>query len=463
VQGIRRGGVAAIVAIAVAALPASAGAATYEVTTKGDPAPDACAPADCSLREAVIAANARLGEDKIVLPQKGGAYVLEIPSTDEDAALDGDLDITDPVQVVHPGTGTATIDAQGTDRVFDVAANAKTTFEALTIRNGSTVDMGGPRAPVGGGIRARSAIQVVASTIDASQALAGGGGIGLLGTQGALRMQDSQITGNVAALSGGGVDLGADTRLTMKRSLISGNVAFGGGGGVALATQEPASIERSTVAGNFARMGGGGIAIDEGTSRPFLRLGSSTVSGNNTAGNGGGIKDVRGLLFAVNSTIAENTATGAGGGLSAESANTVLRSVTVAFNVGDSTGAGDPSFAGGVRSLHSTVKVANTLIAQNSRGTGAANDCVGDFFTLGNNLVGTLGAVPNCDGFDARSDRIRVDPKLIRLRDNHGPTETVALKRGSAAIGHASRSTPKRDQRGRLRDKRPDIGAFEYR
>lgn len=44
------------------------------------------------LREAVIAANEHRGADVISLPT--GRYELEIPSTGEDAAADGDLDIT---------------------------------------------------------------------------------------------------------------------------------------------------------------------------------------------------------------------------------------------------------------------------------------------------------------------------------------------------------------------------------
>ena len=45
---------------------------------------------------------------------------------------------------------------------------------------------------------------------------------------------------------------------------------------------------------------------------------------------------------------------------------------------------------------------------------------------------------------------------------NGGPTKTIALKKGSAAIGHAHKpSAPNRDQRGRKRDNNPDTGAFE--
>ena len=48
-------------------------------------------PNDCSLRGAVIAANLG-GDDEIILPS--GIYTLSIGGPDEDAALEGDLDLT---------------------------------------------------------------------------------------------------------------------------------------------------------------------------------------------------------------------------------------------------------------------------------------------------------------------------------------------------------------------------------
>ena len=57
---------------------------------------------------------------------------------------------------------------------------------------------------------------------------------------------------------------------------------------------------------------------------------------------------------------------------------------------------------------------------------------------------------------------MRPQPKLGQLADNGGPTDTVALKAGSPAIGRAnSDNAPNRDQRGIKRDAAPDIGAFE--
>ncbi len=79
--------------------------------------------------------------------------------------------------------------------------------------------------------------------------------------------------------------------------------------------------------------------------------------------------------------------------------------------------------------------------------------------TRGGNLIGDLG---DCR---ARStDLVGVDPKLGPLRDNGGPTPTMALAEGSPAIGLAEPElATERDQRGVLRGDDPDTGAYERR
>ena len=128
--------IARILACSIAALLLGATAAqahTYVVTNRTDPKPGACTASDCTVREAVIAANKHRGADTIVLPSRK-RYVLTLQSTGEDKSANGDLDVTaGRLKIVHPGSGTATIDAKKTDRVFDIAAS--TTLDRLTIQN----------------------------------------------------------------------------------------------------------------------------------------------------------------------------------------------------------------------------------------------------------------------------------------------------------------------------------------
>jgi CSLREA domain-containing protein len=70
----------AVLAALVAGLLAASGAtgATFKPTRHDDPPPGNCKQADCSLREAVMAANEGSGRDTILL--RKGTYELEVPA-----------------------------------------------------------------------------------------------------------------------------------------------------------------------------------------------------------------------------------------------------------------------------------------------------------------------------------------------------------------------------------------------
>src|ERR1044072_395882 len=84
--------------VAVACLRAAANAETFTVVDPGDPSPGACDPdsvdagATCTLREAVLAANASAGADTVTL---NSAVSLSQGSDgeSEDAGMTGDLDV----------------------------------------------------------------------------------------------------------------------------------------------------------------------------------------------------------------------------------------------------------------------------------------------------------------------------------------------------------------------------------
>ena len=141
-----------------------------------------------------------------------------------------------------------------------------------------------------------------------------------------------------------------------------------------------------------------------------------------------------------------------------------LNAVTVVRNVADADGLIPVGFGGGglYRLASAGFDVRSSVIALNLSST-TPNDCEGDtpIDSLGNNVISTTtgGA---CEGFDGPNDLVRSNPKIGPLRRNGGPTETVALKAGSPAIGNAHKpSAPGRDQRGVRRDSNPDSGAFE--
>ncbi len=143
-----------------------------------------------------------------------------------------------------------------------------------------------------------------------------------------------------------------------------------------------------------------------------------------------------------------------------------MNAVTVSRNVADSNS--DASGTGGGVYLDSTsgsaAHVGNSLLALNrvNFNLAAGLDCATagpSFDSLGHNLLTANGG--SCPGFSAPGDIVRAQPRIGKLADNGGPTETVALRRGSPAISHAGASAPGRDQRGHKRDPHPDAGAFE--
>src|SRR3989304_4016322 len=73
-----------LLGVALLAPSSPAMAATFTVTRTDDPPPNGCAPADCSLREAIIAANDAVGADTITLT--AGAYNLTIAGAGGGAA-----------------------------------------------------------------------------------------------------------------------------------------------------------------------------------------------------------------------------------------------------------------------------------------------------------------------------------------------------------------------------------------
>ena len=246
-----RAGVAVTIWLALAgALAPHAAAATFAVTRTDDPAPDACAPSDCSLREAVLAAGPG---DVVQVP--AGHYRLSIPGAGEDVGATGDLDLKKNVTIAGAGTRSAVIDAQGIDRVFDVASGVQAQITGVTVT-------GGQVAGDGGGIRNLGQLGLVQDAIVSNRAQGSGGGIENGGS--ALILQS--LIANNQATDGGGLHGGASN---LQTTTVSGNVAGAPG-----------------VTGH-----GGGI---DGTAPGSLTLGNSTLTDNrsfNSALTGGGIED----------------------------------------------------------------------------------------------------------------------------------------------------------------------------
>jgi CSLREA domain-containing protein len=476
--------VGALVLVSAAA-PAPAAAKTYRPTLLGDPAPGACGHHDCSLREAISAANARPGADRVLL-KSGKVYKLALTGALEDANATGDLDVTDQLTLEASGKARATVDAQSLDRVIDAVAGL--TVRRLTIKGGNvTSDRAGGIDKTGPG-----ELLVEDSVIQRNEGY-NVAGIYVDALDGAT-ISGSRIVHNTAPGAAGGVDVQGGTTLLIRHSTIAHNSAASGaagglhvvgkaklvetrvlnneallGGGIAVlggVGEATLVATRSTIAGNTSTstaIGGGGIANIDGS----VTLKSSTVSGNHSHFNGGGIlnladqSQLTATLTVVDSTVAGNDSTAFGGGIDSfttgagVAANVSLNGATIAYNDSDSDSTGGGQGGGIENGTGSgTFAVKNSLIALNSGTVGP--DCAGfPFVSGGGNL---LTSAADCMGFAA--DIADPIPKIATLAGNGGPTKTIALKKGSPAINQAGATAPKRDQRG-VKRKDPDIGAYE--
>jgi CSLREA domain-containing protein len=113
-----RMGAFALAALGLGLIPGSAAAASFKPTRHDDPKPGKCKPDDCSLREAVIAANKHVGVDVVKLGR--GTYKLEIPETSPDTPKTGDLDVIGPGTVKGRSARTTAVRGGGSDRVFEL-------------------------------------------------------------------------------------------------------------------------------------------------------------------------------------------------------------------------------------------------------------------------------------------------------------------------------------------------------
>jgi CSLREA domain-containing protein len=431
-----------ILTCSVALLLLGAGGAqahTYVVNLRTDNKPGACTKSDCTLREAVIAANKHHGADTVLLPS-GKRYVLSIASTGEDKSANGDLDVTSGrLKIVHPGRGTATIDAKGIDRVLDIAAS--TTLDRLTIRGGYS-----------------------------NKADADGDGGGIVVSRGSLTLVSSHVVHNKAPWvdgNGGGIDSDTSGLVKVIDSEISHNDSGGSGGGVEASTNGKLVIQRSTVSSNKAAQAGGVMTFG-----PTVKIVESTISNNLASagpkieGDGGGIYvGAGGRVEVTNSTLSGNGAYTSGGGIFSDAgSNATISFATIVRNRADADRANGGT-TGGVHLRTQGVQVAararisNSVLALNTEASGVATDCGGvGFLGTGVNLISTT----NQGSCSAATPIVAADPRIGPLARNGGPTATVALLSGSPAIGAAVGKAPKYDQRG-VRRKDPDLGAYERR
>lgn len=334
----------------------------------------ACQPlsdGDCTLREAILAANAALGTETIV---------FDIPSSDPGYDAVADRYTITLTSVLPDLQSNMSINGLGAKRL--TVKRGSGFFRIFKINNGTTVSIAGLTisggfADEGGGIRNMGTLSITGSVIRDN-----------------LTFDGPEYFCNTASLNakdGGGIYNGGS--LTIDSSTFIGNrTGKGGPGSDGSCAFEP---------GN----GGNGGAIGNHSGTVTIR--NSTFSGNRT-GNGGDPAALGGK--------------GGDGGAIYNTGSLSISNTTINTNILGTGGRGsvfnDP-YATGPFDLSGSI-IANMVGQFDVYGSVSSGD-----YNLVTNPAGALAGTHNIVG---------VDPMLGPLADNGGPTPTYALLCGSPAI-----------------------------
>lgn len=365
-----------------------------------------------TLREAIETANLNPGADIIGFDLDNGSTIM-LAGTE--------LSITDDLTVNGLGANNLTISGDNASRIFNISGSGtEVALNGLTLANGNT------------GIEE---IETPTGIID------GGGGAILVGIASALVVNNSTLSNNQTVEDGGAIlNLGT---LMLNSSTLSNNSA-GFYGGAISSYGVAATINNSTISNNTAGNDGGGIRSRNGT----LTVNNSTVFGNISQTNGGGIRStLGGTLVVTNSTISGNSNRSGGGGIdvSGSASSTTIRNSIVAGNrvTGD--------FPAADREIESDPLI--TSGGYNLFGFSGDSGLDPNVTTLSTDIIPAVALNQILD---------------TALRDNGGPTQTLALVAGSPAINAGDPNysgSLTTDQRGdgfdRIVNDRIDIGAFE--
>jgi hypothetical protein len=433
----------------------------------------------CTLIDAITAANtdtptggcpAGSGSDTIGL-EHGKVYKLYAPYDSGAPTPTGATGLPEVVTPITIKGNGATIRREGklAFRFFVVRGTAADLrLGDITLTRGRTGGRGGDR---GGAILVLEGASLGVSASRLTENDAGEGEGGAIASEGGRVIVANSVISLNRAGQGGGIASVDKSSLSVHGTEISRNGAFGdqggdqGGGGIYVEEAE-CEISDSTINQNWAEGSGGGLGSFFGLFA--CRITGTTISRNLAKSWGGGVYG--GCAEIVNSTIVWNKSGLSGGGLyhvSLQQACVVTHS-SIVLNRSESHG-------GGI-ATSSPIVLRRTLVVGNDSADDEGSDEVYDpgwVTTDDFNLFGYDGS--------SRSHGLSVGPRDIvpprgvyaseviegSLKDNGGPTRTIALPAGSLAVDAVHEPCAlETDQRGVSRPQPEgsrfcDIGAFE--
>lgn len=463
----------------VLAIPATAGAATIEVSTavdELDPVPDQA----CSLREAVESARTnspiggcstgRAATDTIKL-DSGPEYDLTLPMSNPGLNTGGSLDMGGgggPVVIAGRGVGETEIGTSQADRLFSFFQGLDATFRKLTLSNGDVTAQDGGTA-FGGNVRQQDGGDLTLDRVlvEFGEAFSGGGVYH--SGEGKVTVGRSTFVDNQAG-EGGGLAVN-DGTATITRSLFQDNYASNAidnaqGGGISNRADSMKIVESEIINNDAVSVigegasGGGVWSVGKLTiARSNISLNDVSAPTNNVFEGGGGVSLAGGVGNTdriTNTTFAINNAgdpDGLGGAAYITSGTVIMRHITFYDNEADDAGG----------NVYATGPSAYALVS-NSIMEGS-DPCAGQSIDSGNSNLASVDD-PECD-FHPPADNTTVSLFGVDTGvpvDNGGPTGTIKLLSTSPGLSFVPKaSCDKKDQRGykRPKGKRCDSGAFE--
>jgi len=480
----------------------------------------------CSLRAALGESNA-IGGDYTInfsIPTSDPGFD---PSTNRHTInLTGALpDITNSNLTINgPGKDKLTVrrNTGGFYRIFNFGGVVETlTLSGLTVSNGfNSANDGGALSFTG------KTLNISGCEFSNNIAAWSGGALNVVAK---LTVSDSVFTNNFSTATGssGGGAINVGGSVNVANSTFTDNVANGLGGGIHFISQVgdvDSAITNSTFTGNSADAGSGvWVATLTGSHPTAMRITNSTFRNNNSSliNSRGAINLNFGTLYVTGTTVSDNENYGIAvasqtnvtisdstisgntlGGIEVEDSITTtgkldiknstitgtkggpgLSLSRVTLNISNSTISNNEVY--GIRSLYQgsgsgTWSVRSSIIAANG---GTAGDLLGVYTSNGFNLIGNAGTstgfANGVNNDQVGSSGAPLDPKFdpLGLKDNGGPTQTIALQPDSPAIDKGSSSDAssgrlEKDQRQVFArtfddaavtnsDDGTDVGAFE--
>jgi CSLREA domain-containing protein len=307
-------------------------AATFTVNKTADTNDGSC-DSDCSLREAIAAANASPQDDLIVFGSMFDFSQTIVLSGTEIVIGAGTLTVT------GPGAGKLTIDGNMASRIFRTAAGVVATINGIRFIRGNGVSSSTSNS--GGAIlNDVGSLTLVNCIFENNTTSSSAGAVRNSGTNSVMNIVDCLFLNNASTgSSAGAVQNFSTSTMTITGSTFIGNRSGGGTvGGGAIQGNGMLRISNSTFTGNINQATGGGGGINSNGS--LLLMTNVTMTGNVSGNNAGALHrsttNVNGFLR--NSIIAGNNGAAAAPDVSNSAGGLQSQGNNLIGNVGTSTG-----------------------------------------------------------------------------------------------------------------------------